>query len=181
MEARVALLLAFALAACSATPPARWVQGGARVDIPHARWVRGDVVVEILPDGKVVIDGDHELSVDTAGRVVDADAEPVALLEPNGRVVGPDDKDLGQVGAMHASLPENETAWLSVMPSGEVVVYDEEGERHLFGVWVGCNRSPSAHQVCTLVSHLVGVRLRAYSRQSGVSFGVGVGVGVPIR
>ena len=67
------------------------------------------------------------------------------------------------------------------MPSGEVVRYDDEGERHLFGVWVGCNQSPSAHQVCTLVSHLVGMRIKANEPKSGVTFGVGVGVGVPIR
>jgi hypothetical protein len=175
------LLPVLALAACSATPPANWARGGAAVDIPRARWVRGDVIVEVMPDGKVLLDGEHEFTVDRGGRVVDSDGEPVALLEPNGRLVGPDDKDLGQVGAMHAARPDEQNAWLSVMPSGEVIVYDDEGERHVFGVWVGCNQSASAHQVCTMLSHIIGVRVRAYDRGSGVTFGVGVGVGVPIR
>jgi hypothetical protein len=170
------------LAACSATPPANWMRGGATLDIPRARWVFGERRVDIAPDGKILIDGEHELSVDRGGRVFDADGAPVALVEQDGRVTGPDDKPLGMVGALHASLPDEDQAWLSVAPSGEVIRYGEEGERMSFGVWLGCNVSPRAHQTCTLISHLIGLRIREYERQNpSFSVGIGVGVGIPIR
>lgn len=170
------------LAACSATPPANWAQGGAALDIPRARWVRGDVTVDVAPDGKIFVNGEHELNVDRGGRVYDIDSQPVALLEPDGRVVGPDETPLGTVGALHASLPGEANAWLSVTPSGEVIRYLDEGERASFGVWMGCNASPRAHQTCTLITHLLGTKIREYERQgSGVSIGIGVGVGIPIR
>lgn len=171
------------LAACSATPPANWARGGAALDIPRARWVRGDITVDIGPDGKIFINGDHELTVDRGGRVFDVDAQPVALLEPDGHVVGPDDTPLGTVGALHASMPGEANAWLTVTGSGEVIRYDDEGERSTFGVWMGCNATMRAHQTCTLITHLVGMRIRDYERQNqgGVSIGIGVGVGVPIR
>src|SRR5262245_49705759 len=119
MSARSLVGLAIFVGACSANPPAHWPQGGSPIDIPHARWVRGDFVVEVFPDGRVLIDNERELTIDRVGRIVDGDGDPVALLEPNGHLVGPDEKDLGQVGAMTASLPDQQQAWLSVMPSGE--------------------------------------------------------------
>src|SRR5262245_29730513 len=139
------------LSACSASPPAHWAQGGAALDIPKARWVIGTATVDVIPDGKILINGEHEMTIDRGGRVYDEDSQPVALLERDGRLVGPDDEALGFVGAMSASKAGEQYAWLSVAPSGEVVTYDEDHERHLAGVWIGCNGSPSAHQVCTLV------------------------------
>jgi len=170
--------------ACSSSPPAHWAQGGAQLEIPKARWVIGTATVDLIPDGKILINGEHELTIDRGGRVYDEDSQAVALLEPDGRLVGPDDEPLGVVGAMHASRPGEQNAWISVAPSGEVVSYDDEGERHLAGVWIGCNASPRTHQVCTLVTHLLAMRMKATSERgdsSGVSFGIGVGVGVPIR
>ncbi|HSN96754.1 MAG TPA: hypothetical protein VLS89_00605 [Candidatus Nanopelagicales bacterium] len=200
------LLLAAPLAlltACSATPPANWERGGAVLEIPRARWVLGDGAVDLMPDGRIFLNGEHHLSVDRGGRVFDVEGEPMALLEPDGKVIGPGDKDLGLVGAMHASLPEEQTAWLSVVPTGEVIRYDEEGERYTFGLWMGCNVSMRAHQACMLITHLVGLRIREASRSgpggwgpggmggpgmgapgiggSGVGIGIGVGVGVPLR
>jgi len=172
-----------ALSACSASPPANWAKGGAPLEIPRARWVFGSTAVEVIPDGKVIIDGEHEMTIDRGGRVFDADREPIALLEPDGRLIGPDDESLGVVGALTASRPSEQHAWLSVAPSGEVIVYDDEGERHLAGVWVGCNATPRTHQVCTLVSHLLAMRMRAAAERGepSVGVGIGVGVGIPIR
>lgn len=181
---RLALTIPIALlAACSATPPANWAQGGTQLDIPRARWVWGEVTVDVAPDGKVFLNGEHELNVDRGGRVFDIDGQAVALLEPDGTLVGPDDEPLGMVGALHASLPDESNAWLSVTESGEVIRYDDEGERSSFGVWLGCNRTPRAHQTCTLLSHLLGMRLRDSQRRQGGGFsmGVGIGVGIPIR
>lgn len=180
---RLALIAPLALlAACSATPPANWARGGAPLDIPRARWVWGSTTIDVSPDGKVFLNGEPELNVDRGGRVFDLDGQPVALLEPDGRVIGPDEKPLGIVGALHASLPDEATAWLSVTGSGEVIRYDDEGERSSFGVWLGCNSSPRAHQTCTLLTHLLAMRLRENERSSsGVSVGIGVGIGIPIR
>jgi hypothetical protein len=147
------------LVACSATPPANWVKGGAPLDVIPSRWVRGDVMIEITPDGKVMLNTEHLLSVDRGGRVVDGDAQPGALLEPDGRVIGPGDTSLGFVGAWSASKPDESMAWMAVMSSGEVVRFGEKGERTPMGVWVGgCGYSLRAHQLCTLVTHLLALR-----------------------
>jgi hypothetical protein len=185
---RLAFVVPFVLtSACTATPPADWARGGALLDIPRARWVYGLLTVDVMPDGKVFINGEHELNVDRGGRVFDTQAEPLALLEPDGRVVGPDDASLGTVGALHASLPGEKEAWLTVASSGVVVRYVEEGERSDLGVWMGCNVTMRAQQTCTLLTHLIGMRLREFERQgpggipgSGVSVGVGVGFGVQL-
>ena len=170
-------------AACSASPPAHWAQGGAQLEIPKARWVIGTATVDVYPDGKVLVNGEQNLTVDRAGRVYDEENQPVALLEPDGRLIGPDDEALGVVGAMHASRPGEQNAWISVAPSGEVVSYDDEGERHLAGVWIGCNATPRTHQVCTLITHLLAMRIKAATEREsgGPSVGIGIGVGVPIR
>ncbi len=183
-------LLAFcaALPACSATPPAAWARGGAPLDVLPSRWVLRDGNVEIGPDGKVTINGEHELSIDRAGRVYDPDAKPVALLQMDGRVLGPDDAPLGFVGALSASLPGEQTAWLSIQPTGEVIQF-VEGARSTEGVWIGgCNYSWRSRHACMLVSHIVGMRLR--DRRSGATsrgrypygttpgYGNGIGIGV---
>lgn len=180
------------LSACSASPPASWVRGGATLDIPSARWALGQGTVDVMPDGRILINGEHELTIDRGGRVYDLEGDPVALLEQDGRVLGPGDKDLGMVGVMHASLPEEQTAWLSVTATGEVIRYDDEGERVYFGVWRGCNLSMRAAHACTLVTHIIGLKIREASRSGpggwspgfggpGVGVGIGIGVGIPMR
>jgi len=155
----------FFLTGCAAKPPANWVKGGAPLDLVPSRWVRGDVTIEITPDGRVVANSEHLLSVDRGGRVVDGEAKPVALLEPDGRVIGPDDTSLGFVGAWSASLPNESIAWLAVMNTGEVIKYSDQGERTTMGVWVGgCGYSLRAHQLCTLVTHLLALRYRDQRR-----------------
>lgn len=173
--------LLLALTACTATPPVRWAEGGARLDPVRARWVRPDMQVDLMPDGQVLIDGEEAFVVDGAGRVFDPEHEPIALLEPDGRLVGAGDRALGTVGSMHAARPRERTAWLTVARSGQVIGYGPEGERMGLGRWVGCRASARAHQACTLVTHLLMLRAHEASREAGVSFGIGIGVSVPVR
>lgn len=180
---RLALVVPLSLlAACAATPPANWARGGALLDIPRARWVHGNLAVDLLPDGKIYVNGEHQLNVDRGGRVFGLEAEPLALLEPDGRVTGPNDDALGQVGVLHASLPGEASAWLTVAQTGAVIRYAEEGEREPFGVWMGCEATARAHLACTLITHLLGMRIRKLERESttqpvGVGFGTGFGLG----
>ncbi|MFT3773827.1 MAG: hypothetical protein QM820_51310 [Minicystis sp.] len=166
------------LAGCAPKPPAHWAGGGAEVDIPFARWVRGDVAVEIHPDGKVKVNGEHEATLDRAGRLFDGDGQPIALLEPDGHVTGPDDAPLGFVGQNSASLPGMATAWIVIRPSGEVLRFDDDGAPTPMGVWTGqCGATPRTTQVCTLITHLMAAKQRSGPR-FGISIGVGVGIGV---
>jgi hypothetical protein len=182
-SSKAALLaaLTFTITACTALPPANWARGGTRLDPVRARWVRVDVQVDVMPDGKVLIDGEQVFTVDRAGRVFDAEHEPIALLEPDGRLVGAGDQELGAVGSLHAARPRERAAWLTVEPSGRVVGYGSEGERMGLGMWVGCAASARAHQVCTLVTHLLMLRAHAASREPSMGVSIGVGVSVPVR
>jgi len=148
------------LSACSTALPSKWAEGGARIEIPRARWALVDSAVDLLPDGTIFVNSEHVFTIDRAGRVTDADKHPVALLLPDGNVIGPGDSPLGNVGSLNASLPDEPNAWLSVMPSGEVIRYLDDGERMNFGAWLGCGSAPRLHQTCTLVSHLIGMRIK---------------------
>jgi hypothetical protein len=171
------LLVVTAALGCAPTNPPRWAEGGAALAIPHARFSRGDEdAIEIRPDGQVLEGGSLLFKIDRVGRVVDDEYEPVAVLLPDGRVAGQDDHFLGQVGVTNASPPDRGAAWLSVAPDdGRVTYFDEEGERSLVGQWSGC-KGP-ALRTCTFVTHLVALRNYARRQQSGVSVGVGVGIG----
>jgi hypothetical protein len=162
--------------ACGSTPPARWAEGGAPLVVAPARWDRGDSdPIEILANGQVLEDGDPILLVDRAGRVVDEDNEPVAILLPDGHVAGPDNRLLGRVGLGNAAPPDAVEAWISILPNGQVVYFDSDGDRSNGGVWRGCN-GPQM-RTCTLVTHIIAVQRYMRARQSGVSVGVGIGVG----
>lgn len=170
------LVAAAAFAAgCAASPPPHWQEGGAPLFIAPARWDRGDDdPIEIKADGKVM-EGDSLLFViDKAGRVTDKDYEPLALLLPDGHVAGTDNRLLGRIGVANAAPPGSAAAWLAIMPNGEVVRFDEEGDRHPSGVWRGC-QGPQ-QRTCTLVTHVLWVR-DYLNRSHG---GVGVGVGVMV-
>lgn len=145
--------------ACAPTPPAKWAEGGARLELPRARWVLVDAAVDVLPNGTVFVNSEHAFTIDRAGRVMDLDNAPVALLLPDGRVVGPSDTPLGSVGLLNASLPDEPNAWISVMPTGEVVRYFDDGERMNFGAWLGCNPA-QVHLTCTYLSHVIGMRIK---------------------
>jgi hypothetical protein len=173
------VLLGFLLsgAGCSPNQPPRWVEGGAPLVIAPARWDRGDDdTIEILQNGQVLEDGDKIFLVDRAGRIVDDDNEPVAILLPDGFVAGTDNRLLGRVGVANAAPPNAAAAWLAVMPNGQVVYFDDEGERSSDGAWRGCN-GPQL-RTCTLITHVIALRKWSQRSQGGVTFGVGIGVGL---
>jgi hypothetical protein len=176
-RALLALALSAPLAACTSAPPSRWAQGGAQLAIARARWERPSDTVDLLPDGRVMVDGEHLWTIDAAGRVSDNDRGSIAVLDPNGQLQGNDDRSLGVVGMSNASAPGSGEAWLSLQGNGQVTYYDGEGERRAGGAWVGC-QGP-VFRTCTLVSHLV--TLREVSRRPRVSVGVGMGVGFGVR
>lgn len=165
---------ALAATACSATPPAKFKEGGAPLALGRARWEQGtDHVLDLMPDGRVLFDGEPRWSLDAAGRVYDKDNDPVALLRPDGVLVGNEDAALGIVGTQTASAPSSTTAWLLLQPSGALVAFDQEGVPLQAGLWKGCE-GPMV-RTCLLTSHLF--RLAATSRSSGPMIGFGVGFG----
>ncbi|HEX6764680.1 MAG TPA: hypothetical protein VF103_04365, partial [Polyangiaceae bacterium] len=136
---RIALIAALLAFGCAPTLPPRWDEGGAQLVIPAARWDRPDEdPIEIKPNGQVLEGGDLVWVVDRVGRVVDDDYEAVALLLPDGHVVGTDDHSLGQVGITNAAPPGRLSAWLAVRPDGSVIYYDDDGELVSRGKWYGC-------------------------------------------
>jgi hypothetical protein len=174
---RVALLPVLGLAlACSAKPPPRWAEGGAPLVIAPARWDRGDEdTIEILANGQVLEDGDAVMMIDRAGRVVDEDYEPIAIVLPDGFVGGPDNRLLGRVGMANAAPPDSAAAWLAIMPNGQVIYFDDDGDRSTGGVWRGCEGPQK--RTCTLITHLVAMRHYTDRSSSGVGVGIGIGVG----
>jgi len=173
----LALLLiavAFASVACSATPPPRWQEGGAPLLIAPARWDRanGDHI-EIKANGQVLDNGDPVLFIDRAGRVTDESYEPVAILLPDGYVAGTDNRLLGRVGVTNAAPPGSATAWFSILPNGQVMRFDADGDRENAGVWHGC--SGPLMRTCTLVTHILLVQ--SYANRPNPTVGVGIGIG----
>jgi hypothetical protein len=145
--------------------------------LPNAIWhLSDDESVQITQDGRVVEDGDVVFVLDRVGRVTDEDHEPIAVLLPDGIVAATDNRHFGRVGVTNAAPPGSPSAWLSLLPDGTVVYFDDEGERRAGGVWSGC-RGP-ALRTCTLVSHLFRMRSYAGRSQGGPSFGIGLGIGV---
>ena len=151
----LALVCPSGLFGCSRSVPANWAHGGAALEIPRARWVVGTSVIDVFPDGRVLLNDNPQMTVDRGGRVWDTNNDAVALLEPTGTVMGPGDKLLGNVGVLHASLGQETNAWLSVLPSGEVVQYADDGTRSSLGVWVGCQQTYQSHQTCNFFRHLL--------------------------
>jgi hypothetical protein len=161
---------------CSTTPPANWTRGGAPIEVPNARWSNGIATIIVAPNGNVYRDGELDLHIDRAGRVYDTDNRAVALLEPNGKVSGPDDDDLGNVGALNAGLADQPYAWISVTPEGVVYRFDEDGKRYDFGIWLGCGRSMQSMTACVLLTHVYALRFNERERRGGGS-GVTMGLG----
>ncbi|MCC6646212.1 MAG: hypothetical protein IT374_11640 [Polyangiaceae bacterium] len=170
----VLLVAALSVVGCSVTPPARWAEGGAALALGRARWDRGGEPVDLLPDGKVLVGGDHLYTLDGAGRVTTPERDPVAMLYPTGHLVGPDEQALGFVGVASAALPGASTAWVLLAPNQQVVVYDEDGLGRSGGVWQGC--VGPVLRTCTLITHLV--RERDLARRPRFMVGVGIGVGI---
>ncbi|MFZ5895898.1 MAG: hypothetical protein ACOY0T_32885 [Myxococcota bacterium] len=172
LVAFASLLLALG---CSPREPPEWPRGGAPLLIPSARWDRGEAdAIEIRSNGQVLEGGDLVFVVDRVGRVADADYDPLAILLPDGRVVGTDDQYLGQIGVTNAAPPWSTQAWLAVQPDGIAVGFDSDGDRVGFGRWHGCDGP--ALRTCTLVTHLLILRRHRSVPPSGVRFGVGMGL-----
>lgn len=169
------LLVCGSLSCSSSRPPAGWPQGGMPVQLPSARWVVMGSTVDLRPSGQVYLDGDYFMTIDPVGRVFDEENQPIALLYPDGSVRGPDDQPLGVVGYLHASQAATTHAWITLTPQGPVIRYDGEGERHDFGIWIGCSDSPQTQLTCTLVTHLMGNRIidAANNDRMSPSFTVG--------
>jgi len=171
------LSLALAVTACSTSPPMGWKQGGQPIAIPRARWVNGETLVDVGPQGRVLIGGRHALTVDQAGRVYDVDNNPVALLQSDGYVIGTDDDPMGWVGGNEAILPGEDYSWLAMDQAGLLLRTDDDGDQRPFGQWMGCRQV--TQQTCMLISHIVGQRIlaRRRARHSGPSVGIGIGFG----
>jgi hypothetical protein len=161
------------IASCAPQTPPHWADGGAPLVIAAARWDLGDEIIEILPSGQVARDGEVLFAIDRVGRVVDDENDPVALLLPDGRLAGTDGI-LGRVGVNNASPPGATVAWLSLLPDGQVLFFDRDGDREPRGVWQGC--AGPMRRTCTLVTHVVALQSE-FRRSSGAAMGVGVGVG----
>jgi hypothetical protein len=170
-----AALLALGLAACQTRPPPNWAQGGSPLDIPRARWTRGNRVIDIMPDGKVLSDGEHLFTVDRAGRVYEPDNEPIAVLQADGVLVGKGETPYGKIGVRNASPPGREVAWIALGEQGEVTHFDSDGDVHPDGAWYGCG---AAVRACTLATHVITlVETRRPRGSTTVGLGVGLGVG----
>jgi hypothetical protein len=169
-------LLALFATACTPSVPPRWAEGGAPLLILPAHWERpDDDSIEIQPNGRVLEGGHLRFVIDRVGRATDGDYEPLAVLLPDGRLVGTDNTPLGYVGLNNASPPAGPQAWLSLAPDGRVLFYEPNGDRSSHGAWTGCDGP--ARRTCTLVTQLIAVRNYRVVPTSGVTFGVGVGVG----
>jgi len=169
------VIVVASLSACSHSPPLGWAEGGARLVLARAVWTQGDEdPIEIGTDGKVTSDGDVLFMIDGAGRVFDEEREAIAVLLPDGHLGGNDDTLLGRVGVTNASPPGRSTAWISILPDGNILFFDSEGERSSMGRWQGCH-GPQL-RTCTLVTHLVALNRAIAASRSHVSVGVGIGV-----
>jgi hypothetical protein len=164
----------------SATPPPRWAEGGARLELPSATGSLGERALAIHPKGtwaEVRVDGEVALVLDAVGRIYDERKRPLAVLGLDGAIAGCDDALLGLTGSVHAAPAWQASAWLSVLPDGQIVSYDERGQGELVGRWSGCGGSASSNQACVLATHLLRLRDEGARRApSPVSPQMGVGV-----
>jgi len=165
---RGALFLVVAcVCACASNPPPRWQEGGAHLEVRNASWKRRESTVELKPNGEVVEDEELVFRVDGSGRVSDAKGEPVAVLMPDGQLVGVDDSQLGWVGGGSSFVGKDRAPGVYMFPTGEVLAADEDGEWAVDGQWADCYGH--LFWTCTLVSHVIAVRDRAKGGGGGGS------------
>ncbi|NRA35906.1 MAG: hypothetical protein HRU17_21500 [Polyangiaceae bacterium] len=171
--AAVTMLASLGVVGCKPSKPPQWEQGGARLVVLAAHWERAhSPTIIIRGDGTVYEDEDQILFVDEAGRVADANNDPVAILLSGGQLMARDDRFLGQLGVHNATGPSGGEAWLSVLPDGKVVYFNSDGERRSDGFWEGCG-GPQM-RTCLLVTQMMA--LRRSQNRSGPRFRIGVGV-----
>lgn len=172
----LAFCFALVLASCSSatTPPAQWSTGGAPILIPEAQWRDEDgTQVDIRKDGAVLVNGGLLFSLDPAGRVYDQKGAGAAVLLANGHLAGAESADLGVIGVGNAAPASRNEAWISVQPNGDVLYVEDDGSRHAYGRWKGCDGG--FRRTCTLVTHLV--TLHRLNVQSASNVWVGMGAG----
>ncbi|HVR20732.1 MAG TPA: hypothetical protein VMS65_13575 [Polyangiaceae bacterium] len=173
---KITPVLAVIALGCTPAKPPRWEEGGTPLVTPAARWDRPDEdSIEIRANGQVLEDGDLIYVIDRVGRIVDEDYEAVAVLQPDGHLIGTDSTSLGQVGITNGAPPGRFSAWLSVRPDGTVVYFDDDGTQVSRGKWYGC--TGPALRTCTLVTQIITLRDFARRQEGSVSVGIGVGVG----
>jgi hypothetical protein len=133
-------------------------------------------VIQLTRDGRVLMDDEELMAIDAAGRVYDADRDPLALLEKDGQLTGTDGEYLGRVGFRNAAPPWAKVAWLHVSRDGTVVAFGADDEPVYLGRWQGCD-GPTL-RTCTLVTHVLVLdslrRRAAMMHDSPMMFGVGV-------
>ena len=139
----------------------------------------------------MAVNGRDVFAIDRVGRVVDPDAQPVALLRPDGRLIGAGNVDLGSVGPTAAALPGARYASLAIAPSGQVLRYADDGDMTSVGSWAGCGTYAMTLQACMLVTLLVATKyqpsrpINTYPTRYGTPYGssvmpgYGLGMGVP--
>ncbi len=79
------------------------------------------------------------------GRVSDDDYDALAVLLPDGHLVGTDNRALGYVGLNNATPPFAEQAWLSLQSDGRVVFYEPNGDSRSTRPMDGLRRPESPH------------------------------------
>jgi len=84
----------------------------------------------------------------------------VAMLQPDGSLLGVNSLDLGAVDASDATPPGEGRTWLALTREGRVYYVDGDGAKSWDGHWVGCDGP--IRRTCTLVTHF----LRALSHQA---------------
>lgn len=142
--------------------------------IAPARWDRpDDDPIEILANGQVLEGGDVIFAIDRAGRIVNKDYDPLAILLPDGHLAGTDNRLLGRIGIENAAPPGGAAAWLAITPDGRVTYFNDDGDREDGGVWRGCNGPQQ--RTCTLVTDWLLVQ--KYVNRPRTTVGVGIGVG----
>lgn len=179
--------LALAVAGCAAaTPPPGWQQGGAPLLLPRATWISNGASVELMPDGRVFVNGEPAFGIDPVGRVFEVNGQAIAMLRPDGRLVGSGDVDLGTVGPTSAAEAGARYATLAIAASGQVLRY-QDGEPAAVGGWSGCGAFAPALQACMLVTYMVATRFQPsgpFDRTRTTPYGTpvmsGFGLGIPV-
>jgi hypothetical protein len=172
------VVLALIASGCASTPPTGWTTGGQPMVTPRERWVNVEILVDMDLRGRVFVGGRHLLTIDRAGRIYNAQNEPVALLQRDGMLIGAEDEPMGWVGAGEAIQPGDEHSWL-ILQEGGLLLRSDGDQARPFGQWLGCSYVHTV-QTCTLVSHIIGREILAKRGEGdglGLTPGLSIGLG----